>query len=135
MIKKLLVVAVALAVVSQGIAHADEPVPPGVTVVQDRAALALHIDGLEEGDRVAVATEEGVVAGEVVDKDRDDLVIDQPLIQGGAERIVIPLKEIQGVRYQVSQQSKSTVAGKVLVVAIVVLTAIWLVPRLFLPGP
>ena len=68
MVKQGLVIAVALAVVIQGIAHADEPAAPQVSVVPDRTALAAHIDALEEGDHVAVATDEGLVSGEVVDK-------------------------------------------------------------------
>jgi hypothetical protein len=120
MLKKVLSVMLAAAIVSQGAARADEAAAPHVSVVPDRAALAVHIDALEEGDHVAVATDEGVVSGEVVDKDADDLVIDQPLIQGGAERIAIPRREIQGVRYQPSTAHQARVPVKALVTVAVV---------------
>ena len=132
MVKQLVTLAVALAVVSQGIAHADEPATPGVTVVRDRAALAAHIDALEEGDRVAVATAEGVVSGELVDMDADDLVIDQPLIQGGAERIVVSRREVQGVRYQQTAPSQARVPVKALVTVAVIAGAAILFAKWFL---
>jgi hypothetical protein len=133
---KLVTVAVALAVVSQGIAHADEPAPPGVTVVRDRAALAAHIDALEEGDRVAVATDDGIVAGEFVDKDADDVVIDQPLIHGGAERVTIPRREIQGVQYQQRSKGRLTVQDRILIAVVVAAGAFLVWARLAgLGGP
>ena len=127
--KRLLSVAVVLAVVSQGIARADEPAPPGVTVGRDRAALAAHIDALEEGDRVAVATDEGIVSGEFVDKDADDIVIDQPLIQGGAERIAIPLKEIRGVRYQSANPPQVRPSNKAWIITAVVVGALFVLAK------
>jgi hypothetical protein len=136
MLKKFLTVMLTATVVSQGIARADETAGSDqVRTEPTQAALLAHLDGMTAGDRVAIATVDGVVAGELVDQDADDVVIDRPLIEGGAERIAIPLKEVQGVRYQFSQPSKTTVAGKVLVVTVVVLAAIWLVPRLILPKP
>ena len=92
MLKKLLSVMLAAAVVSQGIARADEPGPPtGVSIVKDRATLMAHIDGLAEGDRIVIATEDGVAAGEFVEKDADDLVMDRPLLEGGAENLYLAL--------------------------------------------
>jgi hypothetical protein len=120
MTKQLLSVALSLAVVSQGVARANEPAPADVTVVHDRAALAVHLDALEPGDRVVVATDEGVVSGELVDKDADEMVIDQPLIEGGAERIVVSRREIQGVRYQPSAAAQTRVPVKALVTVAVV---------------
>ena len=56
---------VALAGLSQGMARADEPAHTGVvTTVPNQAALLAHLDGMSPGDRVALATEDGVVAGE-----------------------------------------------------------------------
>jgi hypothetical protein len=137
MLKQLLSAVVAVALVTQGIALAGEPVPPGVTIVRDRAALAAHIEALEEGDHVAVATAEGVISGELVDKDADDIVIDQPLIQGGVERIAIPLKEIQGVRYQSANPPQVRPSNKAWIITAVVVGALILVARLGLvaPGP
>ena len=129
MLKRFLSVTLAAMMVSQGVARADEPAAPHVSVVPDRAALAAHIDALEEGDHVAVATDEGIVSGEVVDKDGDDLVIDQPLIQGGAERIAVPLKDIQAVRYQQSAPPQMHIAAKGLVVVAVVVGALILLAR------
>ena len=95
MVKQLLIVTLAFAVVSQGVAYADEPVRAGdVMTVPDHAALLEHIEALTVGETVAVVTDDGVVAGELVDRDADDLVIDRPLMEGGAERIAIPLREI-----------------------------------------
>jgi hypothetical protein len=130
MTKQLLSVAVSLAVVSQGTARADEAAPAAVTRVHDRAALAEHIDTLQDGDQVAVATDDGIISGEVVDKDADDLVIDQPLIQGGAERVTIPRHEIQGVAYRPLSVHQGRVNIKALVtvavvVGIVVGAAAW----------
>jgi len=99
MVKKLLSVALVLAFVRQGIARADEADARGdIITAPTRASLLAHLDGMTAGDKVAIATAEGVVVGEFVDKDDDDVVIDRPLIQGGAERIAIPLGEIQGVK-------------------------------------
>jgi hypothetical protein len=124
MVKKLLAMAVVLAMVGQGIARADEPATPAVSVVHDRAALPVHIDAFEEGDRVAVATDEGIVSGEVVGKDDDDLVIDQPLIQGGAERLTIPRRQIQAVRYQQSTAPQTHIGVRGLVIVGVVVGAL-----------
>jgi hypothetical protein len=118
-----------LAMVGQGMARADEPAPPGVTVVRDRAALAAHIEAMEEGDHVAVATAEGVVSGELVDKDADDVVIDQRLIQGGAERIAIPRKDIRAVRYQQSAAPQTRIGTQGLVVVAVVVGALILLAK------
>jgi hypothetical protein len=134
MTKQLLSVALSLAVVSQGIARADEAAA-AVTRVSDRAALAVHIDALEAGDHVTVATDDGIVSGEVVDKDGDDLVIDQPLIQGGAERIVIARREIQGLRYQQSSPHQVRTGVTTLVVVAVVVGVMALVLRRLVPGP
>jgi hypothetical protein len=135
MLKQLLSAVVAVAVVSQGIAMADEPAPPGVTMVRDRAALAAHIEALEEGDHVAVATAEGVVSGELVDKDTDDVVIDQPLIQGGAERVTIPRREIQAIRYQQSSAHQTRVPVKALVTIAVIVGAALVFLRALGPMP
>ena len=136
MTKQLLSVALSLAVVSQGIARADEAAPAAVTLVRDRAALAVHIDALEAGDRIVVATDEGVVSGELVDKDAEEMVIDQPLIQGGAERVVVARREIQGVRYQQSSSPHQVRAGvTTLVVVAVVIGVMALVLRRLVPGP
>ena len=135
MTKQLLSVALSLAVVSQGIARADEAAPAAVTLVRDRAALAVHIDALEAGDRIVVATDEGVVSGELVDKDADEMVIDQPLIQGGAERVVVARREIQGVRYQQSSPHQVRAGVTTLVVVAVVIGVMALVLRRLVPGP
>ena len=135
MIKKLFTMAVVLAVIGQGIARADDPGARGVTMVQDRAALAVHIDALEQGDRVAVATDDGVVSGEIVDRDADDLVIDQPLIQGGAERIIIPRREIQGVRYQQTAAHQPRISVNALVTIAVVVGVFFVVVAHLMPGP
>ena len=138
MVKQLLSVTLALAVASQGTARADEPALAGaVIMVSDRTALAAHIDALTVGDRVVVATDDGVVAGELVDKDSDDVVIDRPLLQGGAERIAIPMKEIQGVRYQSTSPPQVHPTAKAWVITAVVVGALILVARLGLlaPGP
>ena len=58
MLKKLLSVMLAVAVVSQGTARAEEPERAmRVSTVKDRAALLAHIDGRVEGDRIVVATD------------------------------------------------------------------------------
>ena len=138
MLKQLLSVALAVVVVSQGIARADEPVRAGeVLTVPNHAALLAHIDGLATGDRIVIATDEGVVAGELVDKDADDIVIDRPRLEGGAERIAIPLKEIQGVRYRSASPPQVHPSAKAWVITAVVVGALILVARLGLlaPGP
>jgi hypothetical protein len=137
MLKQLLSVALGLGVASQGIARADESMPAGVALVRDRAALAAHIDALEAGDRVVVATDEGVVSGELVERDADDVVIDRPLIEGGAERIVVARREIQGVRYQSATPPQIHPSAKAWVIAAVVVGALIVVARLGLiaPGP
>jgi hypothetical protein len=135
MTKPLLSVALSLALVSQGIASADEAPPAAVTVVRDRAALAVHIDALEQGDRIVVATDEGIISGEVVDRDDADLVVDQPLIQGGAERIVVARREIQGVRYQQSSPHQVRAGVTTLVVVAVVIGVLALVLKRLMPGP
>jgi hypothetical protein len=134
MTKQLLSVALSLTILSQG-ARADEAAPVGVTVLRDRSALGAHIDALEVGDRVVVATDEGVVSGELVEKDADDLVIDQPLIQGGADRIVIARRGIQGLRYQQSSPHQTRVEGTTLIVVAVVVGTVYLVLRHLLSGP
>jgi hypothetical protein len=136
MVKKLLSVALALAVVSQGAARADEPGTPGaVTTVPTRTALLAHLDGMAAGDTVAIATTEGVVAGELVDKDEDDVVIDRPLIEGGAERIAIPVAEIQGLRYQSAPAQAHVTAKAIVITAVIVGTALLLMRALLRPMP
>ena len=121
MLKQLSIVTLVFAVVSQGIAHADEPARAGdVLTVPDHAALLEHIEAMTVGESVAVATAEGVVSGELVDKDGDDIVIDRPLIEGGAERIAIPLREIQGLGYRQPPSHKPQ-TRKTVIVAVVVL--------------
>ena len=134
--KQLLSVALSLAVVSQGIARADEQAR-AVTLVSDRSALAAHVDALEIGDHIVVATDEGIVSGELVDKDAEEMVIDQPLIQGGAERVVVARHEIQGVRYQSARPPQVHPSAKAWVITAVVIGALILVARLGLiaPGP
>ena len=136
MLKRLLSVAVAAAVMMQGFAAAAEPAPgTDVLTVPDRAALAVHIDALEAGDRVVVATEEGVIAGELIDKDAVDIVIDQPLVQGGAERIAIPRADVRGLRYQ-SRPSQAHATVKGLVITAIVIGFVYLALRHFVPtGP
>jgi hypothetical protein len=90
---------------------------------------------LEEGDHLAVATAEGVVAGELVDKDADDVMIDQPLIQGGAERVTIPRRGIQGVRYQQSSAHQAWVPVKALVTLAVIVGAAMIFLRALGPMP
>lgn len=98
--KQLLSAMVAACLVSQGIARADEPGRSvETTTVRDRTVLVAPIERLSEADRIA-ATDRGSVAREPVDKDADDVVIDQPLVSGGAERIAIPRRETQSLRYQ-----------------------------------
>jgi hypothetical protein len=137
MLKRFLSLMLVAAVMSQGIARADEPAQSAdVMTVRDHTALLAHIEGLTAGDRVVVATAEGIVAGELVDKDGDDVVVDQPLLAGGAERIVIPLREIQGVRYQQSAAPQTRLAVKGLVVVAVVVGAVILLVKLSgLGGP
>jgi len=133
MVKKLLTLMVALAVLSLGMARADEPVAPAVAVVRDRAALAVHIDALEEGDHVAIATDDGVVSGDVVDKDTDDLVIDRPLIQDGAERVTIPRSKIQGVRYQSANPPQVRPSNRAWIIAAVVVGGFIVWAKMFGP--
>ena len=140
MIKRISSLALALAVVSQGIARADEPAKAGeVRTEPNQAALLAHLDGMATGDRVAVATAEGVVAGELLDKDADDVIIDRPLIEGGAERIAIPLKEIRGVRYQSASPPQTRPSARAWVISAVVVGALILMAKLGLlalaPGP
>ncbi len=104
MVKPLLAVTLCLAVFSQGIVHAEEPPSVEVTNV-DRAVLAERLDAAVIGEKIAVATDEGVVAGELVDRDENDIFIDSPLVQGGAERVAVPLKRIQAVGVQPWPQS------------------------------
>jgi len=121
MLKQILSAMLALTVVSQGIVYAQEPARSGdVMTVPDHAALLEHIEELTVGEEVAVATDEGVVAGELVDKDGDDLVIDRPLVEGGAERIAIPLREVQGLGYRQPPSHKPQ-TRKTVIVAVVVL--------------
>jgi hypothetical protein len=87
------------------------------------------------GDRVAVATADGVVAGELVDKDTDDVVIDQPLIEGGVERIAIPLKEIQAVRYQSPNPLQAHPSAKAWVITAIVVGAFIVVAKLGFMAP
>jgi hypothetical protein len=94
-----------------------------------------HIDALEVGDRVIVATDDGVVSGELVDKDADEMVIDQPLIQGGAERVVVARREVQGVRYQQSSPHQVRVGVTTLVVVAAAIGVIALMLRRLVPGP
>ena len=139
MVKKLLSALLAVAVVSQGMARADDdPVKSGeIRTEPNQAALLAHLDGMMPGDRVAVATADGIVAGELVDKDADDVVIDRPLIEGGAERMAIPLKEIRGVRYQSANPPQIRPSNKAWIITAVVVGALILVARLGLlaPGP
>jgi hypothetical protein len=136
MLKKLLSVMLAAAVVSQGIARADEPGPPaGVSIVKDRATLMAHIDGLAEGDRIVLATDDGVLAGEFVEKDADDLLMDRPLLEGGAERITIPLNEIRGVQYQTTSAQRRDAVGKAVIVVVLVGVGVWLWRALLRPMP
>jgi hypothetical protein len=138
MLKKLLSVMLAATVVSQGVARADESTKEGaVRTEPNQAALLAHLDGMTPGDRVAVATADGIVAGELVDKDADDVVIDRPRLEGGVERVAIPLKEVQGVRYQSQNPSQVRPSAKAWVITAVVVGALILVARLgFLaPGP
>ena len=136
MFKRLLSVVIAATVMTQGFAAAAESAADrDVVTVPDRAALAAHIDALEAGDRVAVATEEGVIAGELIDKDADDIVIDQPLVQGGAERIAIPRADVRGLRYQ-SRPSQAHATVKGLVITAIVIGFVYLALRHFVPtGP
>ena len=100
MTKQLLSVALALAVVSQGIVRSDEPGRSvEATTVRDRTVLLAPIEGLSAGDRIA-ATDRGSVAREPVDKDAENVLIDQPLVSGGAERIAIPRRQTQRLRYR-----------------------------------
>lgn len=136
MLKQLLSAVVAVAVVSQGIAMADEPVPSAqVVVARDRVALIAHLDAMAAGDRVVVATAEGVIAGELVDHDAGDVLIDRPLVEGGAERIAIPVSEIQGIQYQTTGASQREKAGKAIVVVALVGVAVWLLHALTRPMP
>ena len=101
MLKRFLSVMLAATVMSQGIARAEEPAQSTeVMTVRDHTALLAHIEGLTSGDRIEVATGKGIVAGELVDKGAGDIVIDQPPVAGGAERIAILRQEIQRFRYQ-----------------------------------
>lgn len=132
MLKRLLILTLVFAFTAQGIARAEEPAGAGVTTVPDRRALLAHIEAMSAGDRIAVITEDGVVTGEFVDRDTDDLVIDQPLLEGGADRITIPLKEIQGVSYQpLSASNQSRTITVVAVVAGVVVGTLLLIARAF----
>ena len=134
--KRIVALVLALAVVSQGTARATEPATASeVRTEPNQAALLAHLDGMTPGDRVAVAVADGIVAGEFVDKDADDVVIDRPLLEGGVERITIPLKEIQGVRYQATTSSRVETIEKAAIVVALVGVAIWLGRALLLPRP
>ena len=136
MLYRFLSVMLAAAMVSQGVARADQPTKAGaVRTEPNQAALLAHLDGMTLGDRVAVATADGIVAGELVDKDADDVVIDRPLLEGGAERVAIPLKEIQGVRYQSQNPSQVRPSAKAWVITAVVVGALILLARLGFPAP
>jgi hypothetical protein len=86
-------------------------------------------------NRVVVATGEGVVAGEVVDNDAEEIVIDQPLLEGGAERVVVHRSEIQGVKYQQAPAPQSRIPVKALVTVAVIVGAVILFTKWFVPGP
>jgi hypothetical protein len=143
MLKTPMAVALSLALCSQGIVHAEQPdaaAPADMAVERvNRTSLATHIDAMEIGDRVAVVTDDGVVAGELVDKDADDIVIDQPRIEGGNERVAIPRREIQAMRYA-SQNPPSVQPApnpstiKTLVIAGVIVGTLLLLRGLF-AGP
>jgi hypothetical protein len=134
--KKLMAVAVTLAVVSQGIARAEGPAgTAGVLVAKDRAALLAHIEGLAEGDRIVIATDDGIAAGEFVEKDADDLVMDRPLLEGGVERITIPLSEIRGVQYQTTSAQRRDAVSKAVVVVVLVGLGVLIWRALLRPMP
>ena len=119
MVRKLLCAILALTFVGPGIVRADEPPRDDrVTPVADRAALLEHVESLSEGDAVLVVTDEGGVVGDVVEKTADELILDRPLVEGGAERVVVPLKEIQGL--QVGSASRHSTKGRIIVIAAIV---------------
>ena len=136
MLKQILSAMLAVAVVSQGIAHADEPPRTGdVMTVPNHAALLEHIEALTVGEQVAVATAEGIVAGELVDKDGDDIVLDRPLVEGGDERITIPLNEVQGLRYQ-PPPGRHPISRKEVVIVVVIVGVLLLLAKALIPsGP
>jgi hypothetical protein len=47
-------------------------------------------------------------------------VIDQPLVQGGAERITIPRREIQSIHYQTGRAQRRERVGKIVEIAALV---------------
>ena len=137
MVKRLLSGLLALALVSQGIARADGTgTSTRILTVRDQAALLAHIEAMTPGDRIMIATAEGTIAGEFVDRDANDVVIDRPLVEGGAERLTIPLREIQGVQYQAAPgPSRVETVEKAVIVVALITAAIWL-GRIFLaPRP
>jgi hypothetical protein len=58
-------------------------------------------------------------------------VIDRPLTEGGAERIAIPLKEVQGLRYQ-PLAGQHSISGKAIAIAAVIVGVLFLVTRALL---
>jgi hypothetical protein len=128
--------------VNQGIARAQE-VSRGervedVAIVPDAAALARSIERLSAGDRIVVATEEGAVDGEFVEQSDGDLVVDRLLLEGGAERLAIPLAEVQGVRFAPppgGQRANARTATMVVAVASAVAAVLLLRWLFFTPRP
>ncbi len=135
MLKQLIVAILTAALFAQGIVYADEPPQPVEVVNVDRVVLLEHLDDTTVGEKVAVATDEGVLAGEIVEKDADDLIIDTPLIQGGAERIVIPVRRIQAIGYTPPPQHSHPNLTAFLLVTTVVLSIVMVTLLRGLGGP
>jgi hypothetical protein len=138
MLKQLLVAALMTALFAQGIVHAEEPPPVEMTTVANNAALVGHIDALTVGEDVVVATDEGIVVGELVDRDADDVIVSRPLIEGGIERIVIPVSRIQGLKYRQAAPgtpSKGNSISTGFIVVVAVIGVVLLLLARALPGP
>jgi hypothetical protein len=140
--RKVLSVLLVAGFVNQGIVRAHE-VPrdaraEDVAIVPDAAALARSIERLSAGDRIVVVTAEGAVDGEYVEQSGGDLIVDRLLLEGGAERMAIPLGEVQGVRFApppAGQPASSRTAVTVIAVAGAVAAVLLLRWLFFTPRP
>ena len=132
--RTLLSACLALGWLNQGIARAEEASdrPAGnVTVVPDSAALARSLARMAPGDRILVATDEGAIVAEFVEERDGDLIVDRALIEGGFDRLAIPMSEVRGVSLSAPHAPPRT--GKVIAIAAGTVAAV-LLSRLLLSG-
>jgi hypothetical protein len=139
--RKMLSVLLVLGCVNHGVVSAQESTAaPGlenVTVVPDVAALARSIERMSAHDRIVVVTEEGSLDGEYVEVSGGDLVVDRVLVEGGVERLAIPLSELQGVHFAPPAMQRAGARPVIVAVAIVGAVAAVLLLRwlFFTPRP